>query len=139
MDYDIEKEISWLNELGPTDDGPRLEARPPTDLVVVHGSTVEVLSERSFILRTHVRAECAGRPCVIHAPTDHSMSAMPLIWRWDRGIFERSCAHGVGHPDPDQEAYWRESGGQARVESEMVHGCCGQGCCVPTNPNSDQL
>src|SRR3954470_22438672 len=126
MDDDIIREIPWLDKLGPTDD---LESRPPTDLVVVRGSTIEVLAPGDFVIRTHVRDQCQGRPCVIHAPTDHSMREMPLIWRWDRGIFERKCPHGIGHPDPDQEAYWREQGGQARVDSEMVHGCCGQ-CCL---------
>lgn len=129
MDDDIIREIPWLDELGYTDAGPRFETRPPSDLAVIRGSVVEVLSAHDFVLRVHQGQECEGRPCVIHAPSDHSMRGMPLIWRWDRGIFERQCTHGIGHPDPDQEPYWRERGGQARVDSETIHGC--DGCCAP--------
>lgn len=59
---------------------------------------------------------CFGRPCIIHAPSDHHMRDWPIIWRDDRGITERACAHGVGHPDPDQRP------------GDMIHGC--DGCCV---------
>jgi hypothetical protein len=64
-----------------------------------------------------------GRPCVIHAPTPHHMRLWPLNWRDDRGIFERICPHGIGHPDPDQIPYWKSIG----KESESIHGC--DGCC----------
>lgn len=71
----------------------------------------------------HPSTACEGRPCVIHAPTDHHMSTWPLAWRNDRGIFERDCPHGIGHPDPDQFAYWAEMG----WKHAGVHGC--DGCC----------
>lgn len=74
-------------------------------------------------LHTHSGAECLGRSCVVHNPTDHHMREWHLHWRWDRGIFERICEHGVGHPDPDQFDYWRETD----QEWQAVHGCCG--CC----------
>jgi hypothetical protein len=125
MDYDIEKEVGWLNDF----EVPQFRAVPPSDSVLVRGATVEILGPHEFVMRTHVQDECAGRPCVIHAPTAHSMRSMPLIWRWDRGIFERRCSHGIGHPDPDQMDYWRETGGEQRVEDEMIHGC--DGCCGP--------
>lgn len=73
----------------------------------------------------HHHTKCAGRPCVIHNSTVHHMSGWRLLWRDDRGIFERLCRHGVGHPDPDQFDYWREAG---RMH-EAVHGC--DGCCRP--------
>lgn len=69
----------------------------------------------------HLRDKCAGRPCVIHAPSDHAQSKFPLIWRNDRGIFERLCPCGIGHPDADQEQFWIESG----QEWQLIHGCCG--------------
>jgi hypothetical protein len=47
-----------------------------------------------------------------------------LHWRGDRGLFERICRHGVGHPDPDQYEYWHLT----FQEYMSVHGCCG--CCV---------
>jgi hypothetical protein len=58
------------------------------------------------------------------------MRGWTLHWRGDRGIFERICEHGVGHPDPDQFDYWIET----RQKHQMVHGCCG--CCVliPSDP-----
>lgn len=69
------------------------------------------------------------RPCVIHNPTLHHMRLWPLHWRDDRGIFERICEHGTGHPDPDQLDYWKSIG----KEAESIHGCCG--CCIPTKEN----
>lgn len=71
----------------------------------------------------HAMDNCAGRPCVIHAPSDHHMRGWRLNWRNDRGIFERICPHGIGHPDPDQFDYWRERDAMG----EAVHGC--DGCC----------
>lgn len=71
----------------------------------------------------HDEALCEGRTCIMHAPTDHHMSQWKLIWRDDRAIFERICKHSIGHPDPDQFAYWRS----INAEDMMVHGCCG--CC----------
>jgi hypothetical protein len=58
-----------------------------------------------------------SRPCPIHGRTDHAMRAFPQHWRDDRGIMERICPHGIGHPDPD------DSG------DDGVHGC--DGCCRP--------
>jgi hypothetical protein len=52
------------------------------------------------------------------------MRGWEVVWRADRGILERVCAHGVGHPDPDQFSYWKANG----MEAEAVHGCCG--CCT---------
>lgn len=71
----------------------------------------------------HAAESCVGRTCVIHDPTMHHMSKWPMHWRDDRGIFERICPHGIGHPDPDQFEYWDliDAGAQA------VHGC--DGCC----------
>lgn len=44
-------------------------------------------------------------------------------WRPDRGIMERVCEHGVGHPDPDDVKV------QAGGWTETIHGC--DGCCNP--------
>ncbi len=76
----------------------------------------------------HAAPQCAGRPCVIHRPSAHGMRDFPTHWRSDRGIMERICPHGVGHPDPDDQAYLR------RVQGDKydggVHGC--DGCCIQT-------
>lgn len=79
----------------------------------------------------HDEALCAGRVCVIHNSTDHHMVEWPLIWRYDRGIFERLCDHGVGHPDPDQFDYWAEED----MMSKAVHGC--DFCCY--EPETEEV
>lgn len=81
------------------------------------------------ITGVHLEDECHGLPCVVHAPTNHHMSRWPLIWRYDRKIFERLCPHGTGHPDPDQLPYWRSIG----ALHEFVHCCCG--CCGEREAN----
>jgi len=72
-------------------------------------------------LRTHGPRKCNGDICTIHNQTGHHMVTWPLNWRWDRGIMERMCPHGIGHPDPDDY----------RIRKGLdigVHGC--DGCCA---------
>jgi len=69
------------------------------------------------LLGVHDPSLCEGRPCTIHHRTDHHMRAWPQNWRADRGMMERICPHGVGHPDPDE-----------RPGINMIHGC--DGCCA---------
>lgn len=80
--------------------------------------------------RTHPEAPGCRDGCVIHHRTGHHMMFWPLHWRGDRGIFERICKCGVGHPDPDQGPYWKRS----KQDWQFVHGCCG--CCRP--PKDDE-
>jgi hypothetical protein len=75
------------------------------------------------LINVHPETACAGRPCCIHHPSGHHMVTWPQIWRGDRGIMERQCPHGIGHPDPDDLAI------QTHTDSG-VHGC--DGCCVAT-------
>lgn len=73
----------------------------------------------------HDESFCAGRVCIVHNSTEHHMVEWQLHWRDDRGIFERICEHGIGHPDPDQFPYWRGT----HQMYQAVHGCdfcCGQ-------------
>lgn len=77
----------------------------------------------SVLTNVHPATLCAGRPCCLHNPSEHSMRDFPLNWRGDRGIMERLCAHGVGHPDPDDAAYRATVG-----DGDTTHGC--DGCCV---------
>jgi hypothetical protein len=79
----------------------------------------------------HLRGDCATDRCVFHKPSEHSMSEFKLHWRDDRGIFERICPHGVGHPDPDQFPYWELTDDMAQA----VHGC--DGCCGPAPSEAD--
>lgn len=84
------------------------------------------LGDSGYVLvNVHDEDMCAGTYCVVHNPSDHSMREFPLHWRFDRGIFERICPHGIGHPDPDQVDFWISIG----QEGNAVHGC--DGCCIP--------
>lgn len=71
-------------------------------------------------LWVHKEGECRGEFCVIHNPSQHALAGAPTHWRFDRGLMERVCIHGVGHPDPDHLAHSND-------EDEGVHGC--DGCC----------
>lgn len=77
-----------------------------------------------FLLMVHPRLSCTGRHCTFHYPVHSHMNDWPSIWRGARGILERICEHGVGHPDPSQFDYWKEH----HMEYQAVHGC--DGCCV---------
>ena len=90
---------------------------------VTPGPDYNTFELRGRILRNvHLPEACAWEPCVVHNHTDHALSSMPLLWRDDRGLFERVCPCGIGHPDPDQRTYWSRTGRSA----EQVHGCCGK-------------
>lgn len=78
-------------------------------------------------IRVHDRNPECDAGCVIHAPTDPHQD-WPTHWRFDRGIMERICPHGVGHPDKDGLAFIGRALGKERAEAEAVHGCCG--CCT---------
>ena len=78
-----------------------------------------MVNERQLLRNVHDAAACAGRPCVMHNPSEHCMSDFPLWWRGDRKLMERTCPHGVGHPDPDQPF--------PPGSHEWRHGC--DGCC----------
>jgi hypothetical protein len=78
------------------------------------------------LVNVHPESACAGRPCVLHNPSDHHMRDWKLNWRDDRGFMERLCPdRGIGHPDPDDMAYHR-SQGRGWIGT---HGC--DGCCAP--------
>jgi hypothetical protein len=73
--------------------------------------------------------ECVSRGCPVHHPSNHCMRDFPTLWRGDRGLMERICPHGVGHPDPDHLAFVEERYGTDEASVESVHGC--DGCCRP--------
>ena len=74
-----------------------------------------VLEHTDITLIVHEADRCMGEYCTVHNKSDHSMRSFPQHWRGDRGIMERTCPHGVGHPDPDSP--WPAN------SSEWVHGC----------------
>ena len=77
----------------------------------------------TILYNTHKPDECWGEFCTIHKMSDHHMRHLPQHWRDDRGIMERICEHGVGHPDLDSP--WKEG------DWQWVHGC--DGCCLGPN------
>jgi hypothetical protein len=76
-------------------------------------------------MKTHDDTQCSGQFCCIHNPSDHHMRGWPMLWRSDTGVMERTCPHGVGHPDPDDVAHNMRIGRGYKA----VHGC--DGCCIP--------
>lgn len=66
-------------------------------------------------LRVHDKSKCAHTYCCIHNPSNHHMKNWTQNWRVDRGMMERICPHGIGHPDPDD------------ISTDKIHGC--DGCC----------
>jgi len=88
------------------------------------------LEHSPVLLMAHPPGKCAGEHCTLHNRSDHPMRAFMQHWRDDRGLMERICTHGVGHPDPDQWDYLVQRYGERRAHSEFVHGC--DGCCRVT-------
>lgn len=82
-------------------------------------------------IRTHAAGECALEHCAIHNPSTHPLMDAPLHYRFDRGILERICKHGVGHDDPDDLAFRKSVG----MEAGGVHGCCG--CCATLEESTE--
>lgn len=75
------------------------------------------LENSDVVIVAHSGKTCAGDQCPIHRKTTHRMRSFPQNWRGDRGIMERICPHGIGHPDPDDV-----------MNTNTVHGC--DGCCT---------
>ena len=76
----------------------------------------------------HDWQECVGYFCTFHDPSDHHMVAWPKVLR-ESGLIERTCPHGVGHPDPDSMAWLDRIGGEENRGWWGIHGC--DGCCHP--------
>lgn len=107
--------------------------------------------ESGQVLQTHTRTVCMGTWCCIHAPMPGPWMGWPRQWRDDRGIMERTCPHGVGHP----VAEMYEPAIYLGREHLLLHGCCGCPCkpeslpewgvqeglveSLPVNPNFSKL
>ena len=77
-----------------------------------------------LLTRVHHPDLCEGTACWVHTPSIHHMTGWPIHWREDKATAERICAHGVGHPDPD------DASSHARAGRDVSnHGC--DGCCSP--------
>lgn len=101
-----------------------------SDLILDDDGAVIMSPSGRLLLQVHSATRCAGDVCVVHNPSDHPMRPFPLHWRDDRAMFERICPHGVGHPDPDQVAYWEAILHGDDAWAMGVHGCCASRCCA---------
>ena len=75
------------------------------------------LENSPVLMVVHRSKVCEGLPCTIHNRSDHHMRSWAQYYRSDRGMMERICPHGIGHPDPDDPT------------EDRIHGC--DGCCKP--------
>lgn len=75
----------------------------------------------------HPQSKCAGEGCIVHNPSDTraNREGWPYSFREDGLRIERTCPHGVGHPDVDHLAYLVAMQGGDHWGG---HGC--DGCCV---------
>lgn len=96
--------------------------RQTDERIAAHG-------HRGGAVNTHQDTVCAGQPCCIHNPSAHHMATWPQLWRHDRYLMERTCPHGIGHPDPDHMRYVSLVAPDS-ADGQGVHGC--DGCCWPT-------
>lgn len=76
-------------------------------------------------IRHHDRDQCDDYPCPFHKPSLHPMVEEPMLLR-ETGLIERTCTHGVGHPDPDSATYMDRFYGH-KPGTWSRHGC--DGCC----------
>lgn len=95
----------------------------------VSGTDEHGFSIGTGVLVTHPEGTCRGEHCCIHNPSDHRLKDAPLHWRTDRGMMERICEHGIGHPDPDDLSHKRSIMSRQAFRSRAYesHGC--DGCC----------
>lgn len=107
---------------------PGQPEREVSDMFWIDSATEETHGAHTgggLLVNVHSPRACEGRNCVMHNPSDHHMRAWPTNWRGDRGLMERICRHGIGHPDPDALAYHVSVG----EHWQGMHGC--DGCCRP--------
>lgn len=91
------------------------------------------LEHSTHTILAHHPDDCVGDQCPLHKRSDHCMRMWPQHWRDDRGLMERICPHGVGHPDPDHMAAVRFLDPE-RAKWEGIHGCDGCCACVEEEP-----
>ena len=80
----------------------------------------------------HSERICAReKHCAVHRPSKNNpMREWKFVIRLDKvGLMERTCPHGVGHPDPDSLKWLRRYETKKDVIALGIHGC--DGCCHP--------
>lgn len=78
------------------------------------------------LYNVHDAVECANRPCVLHSPSKHALSSLPLDWDRSTRKMNRKCHHNVMHPDPDDTWYAVNVAGKDEADY-VAHAC--DGCC----------
>jgi hypothetical protein len=91
--------------------------------------TYPIDNVRVEMVNLHDPHLCMGRGCSVHHPSNHHMKDWPMVWRPSKGMFERQCPHGIGHPDPDDVVYHASIGDK----TAGIHGC--DGCCSTERQN----
>lgn len=99
---------------------------PQARVVKPHPNSAVLVGGERII--AHSKNLCEGRACCVHNPSDHHMKDFPQHWREDTGVMERTCPHGIGHPDPDDVAF-RKRVNEDDGDAMGIHGC--DGCCRP--------
>lgn len=78
------------------------------------------------LVNVHPETPDCADGCMIHHPTAGDIANVehwPYHWRDDKGVMERKCPHGIGHPDIDDANYQNRN----FREHLNIHGC--DGCC----------
>ena len=78
--------------------------------------------QKTGVSSVHTLEGCYG-PCIVHWPI-RPLAGRELVYRYDIGVTEEICAHGIGHT-----VYEDLSRG-----SDIVHSC--DGCCADWNTKS---
>lgn len=126
LEKTTENVLEWFPELKQlfknfNVDRIELKFKDSNHIFIIHDEMERYITGTDQAIDVHRKDMCSGN-CCIHNPSDHHMKDFPTHWRDDRGLMERICKHGVGHPDPDDLAYKKKMGMDIKVES--VHGCC---------------
>lgn len=83
-----------------------------------------VLLELGQTIQVHERSQCIGEWCAIHRPMPGPWAQWPRWWREDRGIMERICACGIGHPVAEMYK-WAYASNRIHL---LMHDCCDCQC-----------
>ena len=102
----------------------------------LHTQAEVTLLESGQRLTHHTKANCSGS-CCLHGTSIYASCKMPRSWRFDRGIIEHQCEHGVGHPCRAGVEYAKAISGPDDDYDSGIHGC--DRCCQsPDKPQEGE-
>jgi len=89
------------------------------------------------LLMTHPEHACKGGHCCIHNPSDHPLRDAPMRWVARFKSIQRTCSHGVNHPDYDDFLYKIRVGVSGVMLAVIgAHNC--DGCCHWPREDQDE-